>query len=149
MANRLRAYVRRTILASAREYAHPAARRTKESTKNAFQDAMQGTDTGWWNDLIYTAPMLKMASRYRGDIAQAVTDYLSETGGALSDNADRDGEFTFADVIASTRRGWTWEEYCGDRGRDKQTSAMAQLWGLRFAVEWHAGELAREYCPDL
>jgi len=30
-----------------------------------------------------------------------------------------------------------------------RTEPGAALVGLRFAVEWYAGEVAREYCPDL
>jgi hypothetical protein len=69
--NRLKSYVRRTILQSAREYAPSATRRTQESTKSAFIDAMRGTDTGWCNDLIYTSDALDMFNRewasYEGD----------------------------------------------------------------------------------
>mgnify|MGYP000573668144 CR=1 FL=1 len=48
MANNFKAYVKRTILESAREYAG-GNRRTKESTKGAFMDALHGTDSGWWS----------------------------------------------------------------------------------------------------
>lgn len=146
---RLTAYCRRTVLAAAREYAYPAKRRTPESTKSAFMDAMRGTDTGWWNDLIYTAPMIEMANRYRGDIAAAVRDYLSETGEKLASTCDRDGELTWADVLAATGRRATWDDYRGENGRDKETAAMALHWGLRFAVEYITGRLASEYAPDL
>lgn len=146
---RLTAYCRRTVLAAAREYAHPAKRRTPESTKSAFMDAMRGTNTGWWHDLIYTAPMIDMANRYRGDIAAAVRDYLSETGEKLASTCDRDGELTWADVLAATGRRATWEDYRGENGRDKETAAMALLWGLRFAVEYITCNLASEYAPDL
>lgn len=145
---RLKAYCRRTVLESAREYAG-GTRRTKESTCNAFRDAMHGTDTGWWNDLIYTAPMLDMASRYRKDIRDAVREFASETGAAFGDVCDRDGELTWGDIIAATGQRWTWEDYTGSNGRAAETEAMALLWGLRFAVEYITGELAREYCPDL
>lgn len=63
-APRLNAYVRRTILASATEYAYPKKRRTKESTKSAFHDALHGTDTGWWNDLIYTRDVFALFNRH-------------------------------------------------------------------------------------
>lgn len=150
---RLTAYCRRTVIAAAREYA-PAGKafrgETRQTAMNgAFCDAMRGSDTGWWNDLIYTAPMLNMASRYRGDIAAAVRDFLAETGEKLGATCDRDGELTWADVLASTGRRATWEDYQGDNGRDKETAAMALLWGLRFAVEYITGNLARDYCPDL
>jgi len=146
---RLTAYCRRTVLASAKEYAHPAKRRTAASTASAFRDAMQGTDTGWWTDLICTAPMLDMASRYRSDVAAAVRDFLSETGAKLGETCDHDGELTWADVLAATGRRATWADYRGENGRDKETAAVALLWGLRFAVEYITGNLAREYAPDL
>ena len=76
MTNRLKAYTRRTILTAAKEYAYPKARRTPESTRSALQDATRGTDTGWWSDLIYTAPMLEMAHKYRPRVA----DELHEGG---------------------------------------------------------------------
>lgn len=149
----LTAYCRRTVLAAAREYA-PRGKAYRGETRqtalnSAFLDAMQGADTGWWNDLIYTAPMLNMASRYRSDIAAAVRDYLAETGEKLGANCDRDGELTWADVLASTARRATWDDYKGENGHEKESDAMALLWGLRFAVEYITGNLAREYCPDL
>lgn len=146
--NRLKAYCRRTVLEAARDYAN-GKRRTKESTESAFRDAMHGTDTGWWNDLIYTAPMLDMASRYRGDIRNAVKEFCSETGASFGDYADRNQEFTWGDVIASTAERRTWDDYTGSNGYAKESEAMALHWGLRFAVEYLTGELAREYCPDL
>lgn len=82
MANRLKAYVRRTMLAAARDYAD-GKRRTAKSTRDAFADATRGTDTGWWNDLIYTRPMLDMAHRYRADICKAFMEYSDATGEAL------------------------------------------------------------------
>lgn len=150
---RLRAYCRRTVLAAAREYA-PRGKAFRGDTRSAalraaFTDAMRGTDTGWWNDLIYTAPMLDMASRYRSDIGAAVRDYLSETGEKLGAHCDRDRELTWACVIAATGRRATWADYRGENGRDRETAAMALLWGLCFAVEYITGDLAREYAPDL
>lgn len=149
MTKRLKAYCRRTILEAAREASPSGKRRTKESTEGAFRDAMHGTDSGWWNDLIYTAPMLDMARYYRNDIREAVCEYLAEVGQTPRDFADRDQEFTFGDVIIASRKGWTWEDYCGENGRDAETNARALLWGLRSAIEYLTGELAREYCPDL
>lgn len=69
---RLKAYIRRTVLASATEYAYPRKRRTAESTASAFRDAANGTDTGWWSDLIYTADVLDLFNRYRGDVRAAI-----------------------------------------------------------------------------
>lgn len=151
MANRLKAYVRRTILESAREGAWPKKRRTAESTLSAFRDATRGTDSGWWNDLIYTAGMLQMARRYRADIAAALEDYRDATGESYvwrprftGDGPDIDA----AAILAALMRpkAFTLAQYHEDS--PDGYAAEAALLGLRFAVEWYAGELAHEYCPD-
>lgn len=142
MANRLKAYVRRTMLAAARDYA-PGNRRTAESTRAAFQDAMRGTDTGWWHDLIYTAPMLAMAHKYRRDIATALDEYRDATGESYTYRA-----IHAAQIAGALLRGpYSFDDYrheaddCGIR-------ADYVLIGLRFAVEWYAGEIASELCPE-
>ena len=146
MANSLKAYVRRTILESAREGAWPAKRRTAESTRAAFKDAMRGTDTGWWSDLIYTAPMLEMARRYRSDIAAALAEYRDATGESYTFREGHgEPDITAEEILSALmrRKAWTLAEY-----HDRPEPGAALL-GLRFAVEWYAGELANEYCPDL
>lgn len=148
--NALKEYVRRTILASAKEYAYPKARRTAESTRSAFVDAMRGTDTGWWHDLIYTAPMLDMAHRYRQDIAAALEEYRDATGAPFVYRDRDDGqEFDAGRILSGllTRKPWTLQQY--QETSPAGYAAEAALIGLRFAVEWYAGELAREYCPEL
>lgn len=142
MQNRLKAYVRRTMLAAARDYA-PGNRRTPESTKSAFQDAMRGTDTGWWADLIYTAPMLGMAHRYRRDIAAALAEYQDATGEAYT---ARDGGTAATIACALLSGPFSFEQYSNE---DEGGPADLSLLGLRFAVEWYAGEIASELCPDL
>lgn len=138
---RLKAYIRRTVTESAREYAD-GKRRTAESTKAAFMDAMHGTDTGWWNDLIYTTDVLRLANYYRNDIAAAVRDYCEETGVPVHDTCGT--EHSFADVMYASTRRYTWEDYTGDNGHYKQRDADALTWGLRFAVEYLCGQVASE-----
>lgn len=150
---RLTAYCRRTVLTAAQEYA-PSGKAYRGEIRQtalngAFIDAMRGTDTGWWNDLIYTTDVIRLANYYRADIGAAVRDYLSETGESLASYPERDREFTWADVIAATGRRVTWADYHGDNGMDKQTAALALTFGLRFAVEYITGNIARDYCPDL
>lgn len=142
MANALKAYVRRTMLAAARDYA-PGNRRTANSTKSAFQDALNGTDTGWWNDLIYTAPMLQLAHRYRRDIATALAEYRDEVGEPYHRH---NGESADAIAIALLRGPYSFDSY---REESEGGPADLSLLGLRFGVEWYAGQVAREYCPDL
>lgn len=150
---RLTAYVRRTIAQSAIEYA-PRGKAyrgevRREARKSAFRDATYGgTVSGWWNELIYNVDVLRLANFYRADIAASVRDYLSETGESLGNHCDRDQEFTWADVIAATGRRWSMDDYSGDNGRDKETSAMALCWGLLFAVEYIAGGMESEFCGE-
>jgi hypothetical protein len=144
MSNRLKAYVRRTILASATEAAWPAKRRTAETTKVAFMDAMRGTDTGWWSDLIYTAPMLEMAHKYRRDIGQALEEYKDATGEDYTYRDYTSDTEVWASRILSAllrRKAWTFEEY---REGAEGLGPEAALIGLRFAVEWYAGEVAND-----
>jgi hypothetical protein len=107
---------------------------------------MRGTDTGWWNDLIYTAPMLEMAHRYRMDIAEVLAEYRDATGESY---VYRPGygepEVPSESILAAfiRRKPWSMSDYI------ERTEPGAALVGLRFAVEWYAGEVAREYCPDL
>lgn len=143
MTTRLKAYIRRTVLASAREYAYPAKRRTKESTQSAFRDAMHGTDTGWWTDLIYTRDVIDLFNRYRSDVAAAIRDYCNEVGLGVGNTADRDGYYTFADIIASTARRQTWERYRTVNDRISH-EAEAACFGIRFAIEYLCGEVASE-----
>lgn len=151
--NRLKAYCCNYILKKARDYA-TGKRRTKESTRAAFMDATHGTDTGWWTDLIYTDGMLRMAHRYRNDIAQAVREFCSETGAPLGQDCESKidapsghAPLTYADLLAATSWKYTFEQYCDESATGRQ--ADAKLFGLRFAVEWYTGELARDYCPEL
>ena len=150
MSNRLRAYVRRTLLNSAKEYAHPKSRRTEESTRGALQDALQGTDTGWWTDLIYTASMLEMAHKYRRDIATALDAYRDEVGERFTYRDRDNGVDVGAEQIAGAllRGPYSFEDYRHETD-DCGVRADYVLIGLRFAVEWYAGEIARELCPDL
>lgn len=151
MTNRLKAYVRRTMLQSARDYAG-GKRRTADSTRSACIDAMRGTDTGWWSDLIYTAPMLAMAKRYATDIATALAEYRDATGEAFVYRPRYSGDgpdISEGQILAAllARKPYTLAEY-HEEGRRGDMAANA-LTGLRFAVEWYAGEVARDICPDL
>lgn len=143
MANRLKAYVRRTIINSAREYAYPKSRRTAESTRAACIDAMRGTDTGWWHDMIYTSDIHAMARRYSYDIIKALNEYQDETGETYiyrpgygePDRSASDIAFGVACLKLSKKPS--------DQALDD-----ASL-GIRFAVEWYAGQVAQSLCPDI
>lgn len=149
--NRLKAYIRRTVLASATEYAYPRKRRTAESTLAAFRDAANGTDTGWWHDLIYTADVLDLFNRYRGDVRAAVLDYMRETGVTTDAtlNRDRDDPITPCDIIAATARRQTWADYTNGENRTRQAEAMAAAFGIRFAVEHLVSDVAASLGVEL
>jgi len=142
--NKLKAYCRRVILTAAREYAG-GKRRTPESTAAAFRDAMRGTDTGWWNDLIYTTDMLELANRYRHDIREAVLAYLDECGeGDVPLDLHRRG-VSWRHIIAATADRYTFADYTGDNGELRALRAAAALHGLRTAVDYLTIELAAEH----
>lgn len=149
--SKLRAYVRRTLIAAARDY-NGGKRRTAESTASACRDAMNGTDTGWWNDLIYTADILAMFNRNRSEVAAVVREYLSETGCNMGDQCrptvHPDEPLTYADLIASTGRRQTFDHYRSDNA-DRAREADAAMFAMRFAVEFLAGEITRDLCPNL
>jgi hypothetical protein len=142
MTNRLRAYVRRTILSAAREYAgnkrDKASR--EEGLRAALIDATSGTNSGWWSDLIYIAPMLEMAHRYRHDIAAALDAYRHEVGKPYVYVDRQTGKhITEGEITCALLHGpYTMSDY------NHSPEPDAALIGLRFAVEWYAGEIARE-----
>jgi len=146
MTQRLKAYIRRTVLASATEYAYPKKRRTPESTKSAFRDYAHGTDTGCWHDLIYTVDVLNMFNRYRSDIAGAIADYLDQTGESANSKVIRDDDVTFADMLiaCAKRKRMTFDMY-----RDSDKDAYAAQLAIRFACEYLLSDVAAECGVEL
>jgi hypothetical protein len=158
--NKLKAYVKRTILASAKEqtactrgvrkanggrmYTPSEAR--AEGLRIAFTDATRGVNTGWWADLIYTADVYRMADANRKAIADALEAYRSEAGdGYTAPNSDgRDEEAILqACINAPTFAYWAahTDQY------ECRTEAL--MHGLKFAVKWYAQELASEMGVEL
>jgi hypothetical protein len=135
MTNDLKQYVRDTIMQAAIDYSDTDIA-TEKSTREAFTDAMRGTNTGWWNDLIYTAPMLKMAYKHRRDIATALNDYRDATGESFT---SRDG--ITAETILESLILFSPDDF--DFG-DSEDMTDAALLGLCFAVEWFASDVASE-----
>lgn len=146
MTNRLKAYIKRTVLASAREYGDKTREGRKQAKISAFRDYAHGTDTGCWNDLIYTVDVLNMFNRYRSDVAAAVADYLSETGQSASEYADRDKEITFTAILVACakRKRMTFEMY-----RNDDNDAYAAQFAIRFACEYLLSDVARDCGVDL
>jgi hypothetical protein len=153
--NKLKAYVKRTILASAKEqtawtrgvrkangarmYTPSEAR--AEGLRITFTDATRGVNTGWWAGLIYTADVYRMADANRKAIAEALEAYRSEVGDCYTaPNSDgRDEEAVLqACINAPTFAYWAahTDQY------ECRTAAL--MHGLKFAVEWYAHELASE-----
>lgn len=151
MTNRLKAYIKRTVLASAREYGATTKEARKEARYSAFRDYAHGTDTGVWSDLIYTVDVIDMFNRYRSDVAEAIRDYLSETGVNLGDQVNpRNGDpTTFADMVVACSKRITWEDYNnGDKPR-KQDAAIAGTMAIRFACEYLLSDVARDCGVEL
>lgn len=134
----LKAYVRRTILASATEGAYPAKRRTAASTLSAFRDAAHGTDTGWWSDLIWTADVERLAKRYRKDIAKVAYDLVYDLGyGADAPLAL--GQLSLFRIMAA----------CAGQPHDDERRMDALTYGLRVAIDHLVHEVAAEMGVEL
>lgn len=142
--HRLETYVRNTLLEKSREYAG-GGRRTPNSTRDACSDALRGTDTGWWNDLIYTSDIIDMFNKHRTSVLRAITDYMGETQADFSGTV---AGFTYAELIVACTRRVTWTDYASDDAA-RARNAEAACYALRFAVEYLAGQTASELCPDL
>lgn len=147
--NRLQAYVKRTILESAKEGAayyrdsmgYTAKAAKKKAMQDAFTDAMRGTETGWWNGLIYNRDVIALANAHRASIADAVREYLDETGISADEGValGRDRGPAFATILWACAKGpgkWVDDD---QPGYDHYEALSA---GVRFAVEWEAGQLA-------
>lgn len=151
--NRLKAYIRRTITEAARKNVDyerrqgfkvaEARRRALEST---FRDASCGTNTGWWNDLIYTQDVLDLANRYCADIRAALLDYMDQTG---EGGGFMIGDFSAAYIIAATAERRRWADYIGDHGAAREAEAAALVDGIRFAVEYLTPAVAADMGVDL
>lgn len=142
-STKLKAFIRRTVLASATEYAYPKKRRTAESTLSAFRDAAHGVDSGWWNDLIYTVDRLRLFNRYRSDVLAAIQDYLDQSGQSASERVGRDDKLTFVDMVAACSRRWTWEDYTSDDYTARNNGATAATVAIGFAVEYLLSDVAQ------
>ena len=141
--SRLKAYVKRTILEAAKEYAYPKKRRTAESTLSAFRDYAHGTDTGTWSDLIYTKDVLAMFNKYRSEIPAVIAQFLDNAGMNISEKVNpRNSDVTFADMLiaCAQRKPMTWEAFTND-----DMNAYAASLAIRFACE----ELLHEVASDL
>jgi hypothetical protein len=147
--NRLKSYVRRTVLQSAREYSYPAKRRTVQGTTSALIDASRGTDTGWWTDLIYTVDVLRLAHQYRKDIATALEEYRDAVGEDYVFISNGGGqEVTTGRILSALLHGkpYTLEEYRdGREGFGPDAAAI----GIRFAIEWYVSRVAGDLGVDL
>lgn len=148
--NRLKAYVRRTILASAKEGASyyttsefkpTTAREAKaRALKEAFRDAAHGTDTGWWNDLIYTDDVRRLAHQYRRDIANVAYDYAYDAGADADVPLGAVGNPSLFRIVHACAVGF--------QAADDSVDDALQF-GLRFAVEWLTHEVASELGVEL
>lgn len=127
MLNSLQTYVAETLEAHKADY--------DGDMKAVLMDATQGTDTGWWSDLIYTADMLKMHGEHLSAIRQAFAEYEDATG---ERPRDRGNVYSLYNFMEANSKAWTWEEY----QNETIPNAECALWCLRFAVEWYAHDYA-------
>jgi hypothetical protein len=130
-----------------------------EGLRIAFTDAIMGADTGWWGDLIYTRDVYRMADRSRKAIAEALDGYLETVGEPLRRNRANQtpGAETIltACILAPPFAEWVKPRPLADDGfapgdwNMHERRADALMFGLKFAVEWYAQELASEMGVEL
>lgn len=144
MTKRLKAYIKRTVLASAREYGDKTREGRKQAKISAFRDYAHGTDTGCWSDLIYTVDVFNMFNRYRSDVAAAIEDFMSECGSNIGDYADRNSQYTYAQMLVACTKKRTYEQY-----RNDDEYADAAQYAIRFACEYLLSDVAHECGVDL
>ena len=95
-----------------------------------LDDAMRGTDTGWWNDLIYYTDVRRLFVQHRQGIAEAVLDYEYAVGENPMQHNLTAAHFLLA-MSASE-----------DDLRNDDALDMAASWLTRFAVEWETHKYA-------
>jgi hypothetical protein len=166
--NKLKQYVKRTILASAKEHEqwarcvrkanmarmYTAKEAKAEGLRMAFLDATRGVDTGWWSDLIYTRDVYQMADKNRKAIAEAMTAFLSETGETSWRAAEGTSSTDILEACFLALSFKVWENKTSDQmrlehGSNAEAMCDALMFGLKLAVEWYAQELASEMGVEL
>ena len=121
--NDLQTYVRDTINEALASY---------DDIEAVIADASRGTNSGWWNDLIYYDDIIDKFQDFKFGIKIALQDYAEATGETTLNN-----DFT-SEEIARTFFA-TPEEIKQD-----DTLTMAASWLVSFGVEWETYQLSNQ-----
>ena len=105
--------------------------------ENVIGDAMRGTNTGWWNDLIYTADILSLFPSFKKEIVKALASYADATGESVLDTVHIHNDFTAENVMLAMVS--TQQEI-----KENETLTVAACWLVRFGVEYETLEYASE-----
>ena len=127
--NELKAYVRDTIDEALTHY--------DGEIENVVTDAMQGTSTGWWNDLIYTADILSLFPGFKKGIVRALAEYADATNESAIDTVHIHHDFTAEDVMLALVS-------TPDEVKESDTLTRAACWIVSFGVEWETNQYANQ-----
>lgn len=105
--------------------------------EDVIGDAMRGTNTGWWNDLIYTADILSLFPGFKKGIAKALASYADATGESILDTVHIHNDFTAEDALLALLS--TQQEI-----KENDTLTQAACWLVSFGVEWSTHEYASQ-----
>ena len=125
--NNLETYVKETLENHLADY--------DGKMENVIGDALRGTNTGWWNDLIYTADVLSLFPGFKKGIAQALASYADAAGESILDTVHIHNDFTAEDAmlaLVSTQ----------DEIKENDTLTRAACWLVSFGVERSTHEYA-------
>ena len=133
----LKQYVRDTIKESIADY--------DGDIDAVLHDALMGTNTGWWNDLIYYHKMVPMALEYKRDIMAALNDYEDATGEPykLVEHAG-DSVISAYDIACALCASNADQIFDAETDKDLHSAST----GLQFAVEWLAHSVAHEFSKN-
>lgn len=107
-----------------------------------LRDASMGVNSGWWNDLIYTADILSLFPGFRTGIAEALDSYLDATGESPLDTLNMHQPFNDVDAIKAMMAS-------PEQIKKSDRLTAAAEWLVSFGVEWSTHELASERGIDL
>ena len=101
--------------------------------EHVVTDAMQGTSTGWWNDLIYTADILSLFPGFKKGLVKALAEYADATNESVLDTVHIHHDFTAEDVMLALVS--TQQEI-----KENETLTRAACWLVSFGVEWETNQ---------
>jgi len=121
--NELKAYVKSTINEALTHY---------DDIDAVIADALEGTNSGWWGDLIYYDDIINKFQDFKYGIKEAMKSYAEATGETTLNN-----DFT-TDEIVRTFFATT------DELKQDDTLKRAASWLVSFGVEWETHQFAND-----